>query len=98
MAGNGSDDFATAGETKFAKEFAGVVKEEDLFALFGEEFFGFREESEGGIAVEDGFEVGDFVGVGCDGSCARRLGFGAFGSVFLGGFGYEERGGEGTWI
>lgn len=98
VAGNGSGDFAAAGEPELAIEFAGIVKAEHLFGLFGEEIFCFREESEGGVAVEKGFEVGYFIGVRRDGSGARRFRFGAFGSQFLGYFGFEERGGEGARI
>ena len=78
--------------------FAGVVKAEDLLGLFGKKFFGFRKESEGGIAVEDEFKVGDFVGVGRNGSGSGRVFFGRLDLCFLRGFGYEERGGEGAWI
>lgn len=98
VAGNEFGDFTAAGESEFPIEFPGVVEAEDLFGLFGYEFFGFGEESVLGITGEEGFEMGDFVGVGCDGSGAGRIGFGALGFMFLGGFGYEKRGGEGPWI
>lgn len=98
VAGNGSGYFSAAGESEFAVEFASVVEGENLFGLFREEFFGFREESEGGVAVEEGLELGDFVGVGRDGSGAGRIGFGALGFVLFRCFGYEERGGERAWV
>lgn len=43
-------------------ELAGTVKGEDLVGLFGEECFGFGEEMEMGVAVEDLFKVGNEVG------------------------------------
>lgn len=93
MFGNELRDLATAGEAELAVEFAGIVEAEDLFGLFGEEFFGSGEESEGGVAVEEGFEVGDSGGVWLDGTSAWGIWLGTLGSVLLGDF--EEGGGEG---
>ncbi|KAK1559197.1 hypothetical protein Q3G72_011739 [Acer saccharum] len=48
---NGLEDFAAAGEAKFAVELAGIVETEDALGLFGEELLGLGEESEGGVTA-----------------------------------------------
>lgn len=75
-------------------EFSGVVEAEDLLGLFGEIFFGFREESKMGISVEDDFKVGNEIWLGLNRFGSRAFFFLAFFSEFFGNFRDEEGGGE----
>lgn len=74
-------------------EFSGVVEEEDLLALFGEEFLGFGEESEMSVAVEDVLQVADEIGLGLNRFGSRAFLLLALFSELFGGFGDEEGGG-----
>lgn len=58
VAEDGFQNLAAAGEAELLVEFSGVIEAEDLEGLFGEEFFGFSEESEVGISEEEVFKVG----------------------------------------
>lgn len=49
MSLEGSDNLAATWEPQLLVKFSGIVEAEDMMGLFGEEFFGFREESEMGI-------------------------------------------------
>lgn len=82
--------FSTAGEAQALVKFSSLVEEEDLLGLFGKIFFGFCQESEVGIAVEDVFEVGDEVWFGLNKFGSWAFLFLAFSLEFLGGFGYEK--------
>lgn len=46
MALDRRNDFAAAREPQFMVELASIVEADDVFGLFGKEFFGFREEFE----------------------------------------------------
>lgn len=76
-------------------ELAGIVKAEDAFWLFEEEFFAFDEELEDRIAIKDRFEVRDSDRVGLDRPGSGRIGFLSFLSELFRKFGDEKRGGEG---
>lgn len=76
-------------------EFSGVVEAEDLLGLFGEIFFGFREESEVGVSMEDAFKLGNEIWLGLNRFGSRAFFFLAFFSEFFGNFRDEEGGGIG---
>lgn len=76
-------------------ELAGVVEAEDVVGLLGEVVFGFGEESEGGVAVDDGLQVGEAAGlVGNELASGAVVLVLALLSEIFGGFGDEEGGGE----
>lgn len=66
MALEGTDNLAATWEPQLLVKFSSIVKAKDMMGLFGQEFFGFSEESEMGIAYEDVFEVGDDVWLSLD--------------------------------
>lgn len=66
MALDGAENLTTTREAELTMELAGEVKGEDLVGLFEEEGFGFGEETELGVAIEDLFKVGDELGLVLD--------------------------------
>lgn len=87
---NGAEHFPATGEAEFPVEFSGLVEKEDVLGLFGEEFFGFCEESKAGVALDNVFEFGDPGVFVLDGLCSWAVSFLAFFLMFFGGFGDEE--------
>ncbi|KAA8527847.1 hypothetical protein F0562_035284 [Nyssa sinensis] len=74
-----AEHFAAAGKAKLPVELAGVVEAEDAFGLLGEEIFGFGEEFEEGVALDNVFDVGEAAGFVLDkvllsGTCFETLG------------------------
>lgn len=75
-------------------EFAGVVEAEDMIRLLVQVLFGSREETKGGVSLEDGLQVGEPLRVVLDGICSGAVLFAFLLLVLFGGFGDEERGGK----
>lgn len=64
MAGDGGGKLAAAGEAELLVELAGGGEGEEAAGMPAEEGGGAGEEAEEGVAVEDGLELGEDLGVG----------------------------------